>query len=319
MAIITNTYQTFQAKGIRESLSDVISNIAPTEVPLLSNAGSESVKNTFFEYQIDTLNSVDLNNSFVEGDDVSAFDSASPTTRVGNYVQIFRKAIVSADTLESVDKAGRKSEMSYQVAKRAKELRRDMESIFCSNQGAAAGTTSTPRKSASLLAYIKTNTNMGATGANPTYTNIPTATRTDGTQRAFTEAILKDVVQQMWKNGAECDMLMVGPVNKQRVSTFTGISAQRTETGKKAATIIGAADVYLSDFGSLSIVPSRFMRERDALFLDSNFVSIATLRPYQVKDLAKTGDAEKKLLIAEMGLKVINEAALGIAADLSTT
>lgn len=318
MAIIANTFQTFQAKGIREDLSSVISNIAPTEVPLLSNAGSESVKNTFFEYQIDTLNSVDLNNSFVEGDDVSAFDSASPTTRVGNYVQIFRKAIVSADTLESVDKAGRKSEMAYQVAKRAKELRRDMESIFCSNQGASAGTTSTPRKSASLLAYIKSNQNVGATGAAPTYTNIPTATRTDGTQRAFTEAILKDVVQQMWKNGAECDMLMVGPVNKQRVSTFTGISAQRTETGKKAATIIGAADVYLSDFGSLSIVPSRFMRERDALFLDSNFVSIATLRPYQVKDLAKTGDAEKKLLIAEMGLKVINEAALGIAADLTT-
>ena len=319
MAIITNTFQTFQAKGIREDLSSVISNIAPTEVPLLSNAGSESVKNTFYEWQVDDLASVDLNNAQIEGDDITSYDAVTPTVRLGNYTQIFRKTVISADTLETVDKAGRKSELAYNVAKKAKELRRDMESIFCSNQGASAGTTSTARKSASLLAYIKSNTNIGATGANPTYTNIPTATRTDGTQRAFSEAILKDVIQQMWKNGAECDMLMVGPGNKQRVSTFTGISALRTETGKKAATIIGAADVYLSDFGSLSIVPSRFQRERDALFLDSNYVSIATLRPYQVKDLAKTGDAEKKLLIAEMSLKVLNEKALGLAADLSTT
>lgn len=188
-----------------------------------------------------------------------------------------------------------------------------------SNQGAAAGSSSTARKSASLLAYLKTNTSVGASGSNPTYSNVPTGTRTDGTQRAFSEALLKSVLASVWTQGGNCDYLMLGPVNKQRASTFTGISQQRTETGNKAATIIGAADVYLSDFGKLSIVPNRFQRERDGLLIDSSMYSISTLRPYTVKDLAKTGDSEKKLLVAEAGLRVDNEKAFGIIADLTTT
>lgn len=319
MSIVTNTYQTYQAKGIREDLSNIISNIAPEETPFISNIGKSSAKNTFFEWQNDTLATPDTANAQIEGDDISSFSAATPTVRIGNYTQIMRKAIISADTLEVVDKAGRKSEMAYQISKRAAELKRDMESIFLANQGAAAGSTSTARTTGSLLAFIKTNTNIGATGANPSYTNIPTGTRTDGTQRAFTETILKDVVQQMWSQGANCDMLMVGPVNKQRASGFAGIAQLRTETNKKPATIVGAADIYLSDFGNLSIVPNRFQRERDALFVDTNFADVATLRPYQVKDLAKTGDAEKKLLIVEAGLRVTNEKGMGIAADLTTT
>lgn len=318
MAIIANTFQTFQAKGIREDLSNVISNIAPDEVPFQSNIGKGSVKNTFFEWQVDDLASAGAN-AQIEGDDVTTYDSVNPTVRLGNYTQITRKTIVLADTMESVDKAGRRSEMAYQIAKKAKELKRDHEFIMLSNQGAAAGSTSTARTTGSLLSFLKSNFSLGATGANPTYTNIPTATRTDGTQRVFTEALLKDVIQQVWKNGGKTDMLMVGPVNKQRASTFTGISQQRTETGRKSATIIGAADVYLSDFGTLSIVPNRFQRERDAFLLDTEYASVEMLRPYAVKDLAKTGDAEKKLLISEWGLKVLNEKAHGIIADLTTT
>lgn len=319
MAIITNTFQTFQARGIREDLSNVISNIAPEETPFQSNIGKESVRNTFFEWQQDDLAAPDLNNAQIEGDDVGTYDAIVPTIRVGNYTQITRKTIIIADTEEVVDKAGRRSEVAYQVSKKASELKRDHETIMLANQGASAGTTSTPRRTASLLAYLKTNTNIGATGANPTYTNIPTATRTDGTQRVFTEALLKDVIQKVWTQGGKTDMLMVGPVNKQRASTFAGIAQLRTETNKKTATIVGAADIYLSDFGSLSIVPNRFMRERDALLVDTQYASVASLRPYKVEDLAKTGDADKKMLIAEWGLKVLNEKAMGIIADLTTT
>lgn len=318
MAIITNTFQTFQSKGIREDLSNVISNIAPEETPFQSNIGKGTVKNTFFEWQVDDLAAADLNNAQIEGDDVSTYDAVVPTVRLGNYTQITRKTIIIADTNEAVDKAGRRSEVAYQVAKKAAELKRDHESIMLANQGAVAGSTSTARKTGALAAFLKTNFSQGVGGANPVYTNVPTAARTDGTQRVFTESLLKDVIQQVWKQGGNLDMLMVGPVNKQRASTFTGISQQRTETGKKAATIIGAADVYLSDFGTLSIVPNRFQRERDAWLIDTEYASVEMLRPYKVEDLAKTGDATKKMLIAEWGLKVLNEKAHGIIADLTT-
>jgi hypothetical protein len=319
MAVVANTFQTYAAKGIREELSDVISRVAMEETPFISNAGKKSVSNTFFEWQQQDLASVDLNNAHVEGDDTS-YSAVTPTVRVGNYTQIMKKTFLISETEEKVRKAGRASEINYQKILKGLEIRRDAEAILLSNQAAAAGdATTNPRKTGSVLAFIKTNTNLGAGGANPTYTNIPTATRTDGTQRAFTEVQVKDVLQQLYKNGAKTDMVMVGPVNKQRFSTFAGIAQLRTETGKKAATIVGAADVYLGDFGPVSIVPNAFQRERDALFIDTDYVSISTLRPYQCEEMAKTGDARKFLCLAEWGLCVDNERGLGGVFDLTTT
>lgn len=317
MAVQTNTFSTFQSKGIRESLSDVISRVAMEETPFISNAGKKSVSNTFFEWQQQDLAAVDLNNAQLEGDD-HTYSAVTPTVRVGNYTQIMRKTFLISETEEKVRKAGRASEINYQKILKGLEIRRDAEAILLSNQGASAGdATTNPRKSASVLAFIKTNTNIGAGGANPVYTNIPTATRTDGTQRAFTEVIVKDLLQQLYKAGAKTDMVMVGPVNKQKFSTFAGIAQLRTETGKKTATIVGAADVYIGDFGPVSIVPNAFMRERDALFIDTDYVSINTLRPYQCEEMAKTGDARKFLCLAEWGLEVTNERGLAIAADLT--
>lgn len=319
MAAITNTFQTYGAKGIREDLSDIISRVAMEETPFQSNAGRESVSNTFFEWQTQDLANVNLNNAFVEGDEPSTYDAVSPTVRLGNYTQIMKRSFIISETEEVVRKAGRASEINYQKILKGLELRRDAEAIMLNNQGADAGSSSLPRKTGALLAFIKTNVNMGVGGANPTYTNIPTGTRTDGTQRAFTEALLKDVLQQMYKNGAKTDMLMVGPVNKQRVSTFAGIAQLRTETGKKAATIVGAADIYLGDFGPVSITPNAFQRERDALLVDTDHVSIATLRAYQAKERAQTGDARKFECLQEVGLKVQNERGLGIIADLTVS
>jgi hypothetical protein len=317
MAVVANTFQTFQAKGIREELSDVISRVAMEETPFISNAGKKSVSNTFFEWQQQDLAAVDLNNAALEGDD-HTYAAVTPTVRVGNYTQIMRKTFLISETEEKVRKAGRASEINYQKILKGLEIRRDAEAILLSNQAAAAGdATTNPRKTGSVLAFIKSNTNIGAGGANPTYTNIPTGTRTDGTQRAFTEVIVKDLLQQLYKAGAKTDMVMVGPVNKQRFSTFAGIAQLRTETGKKTATIVGAADVYLGDFGPVSIVPNAFQRERDALFIDTDYVSINTLRSYQCEEMAKTGDARKFLCLAEWGLEITNERGLAIAADLT--
>jgi Family of unknown function (DUF5309) len=316
MAIVGNTFTRYSAVGIREDLSNVIYNISPEETPFISNIGRESVKNTYFEWQTDSLAAASASNAALEGDDISSFTAVTPTARVGNYTQISTKNVVISGTLEAVDKAGRRSEMTYQLAKLGSELKRDMESALLANQSPVAGNTTTARRTAGLPAWIKTNTSFGTGGAD----TAGVAARTDGTQRAFTEALLKTVIQKVWTAGGTPKMLMVGPFNKVAASGFTGIATRfRDVPAGQQAQIIGAADVYVSDFGTVNIVPNRFQRDRDAFVVDPDYASLAVLRPIQKMDLAKTGDAEKALLLVEYGLKVNNEAAHGIVADLTTS
>lgn len=320
MTIVTNTFTTFDAKGIREDLSNIITNIAPEETPYMSNIGRESVSNSLFEWQTDTLAAAAANKQ-LEGDDVSSFDAVVATVRLQNYAQISRKTIVLSATEEVVNKAGRRSELAYQIAKRGSELKRDQEFSMLNGAVAAAGSTSVARGTASLGAYIKTNVDMQTNGVNPSYTTLPNSARTDGNVRTFTETILKNVIQQVWAAGGTPKILMTGPVNKQRVSGFSGIASARYNLngGDRPATIIGAADIYVSDFGQVSIVPNRFQRERDAWVIDPEYAKMTTLRPYQQIELAKTGDAEKRMLIVEWGHKVLAENAHGLAADLITS
>ena len=320
MAIVTNTFTTFDAKGIREDLSNIITNIAPEETPYMSNVGRESISNSLFEWQTDTLASAAANKQ-LEGDDVTSFDSVTATVRLQNYAQISRKTIVLSATEETVNKAGRRSELAYQIAKRSAELKRDQEFSMLNGAVAAAGNTTTARGTASLQAFIKTNYDMQTNGANPTYTTVPTGARSDGNVRTFTETILKNVIQQVWTAGGTPKILMTGPVNKQRVSGFSGIASARYNLngGDRPATIIGAADIYVSDFGQVQVVPNRFQRERDAFVIDPDYAKMVVLRPYQQIELAKTGDAEKRMLIVEWGHKVLAENAHGIAADLVTS
>jgi len=320
MAIVTNTFTTFDAKGIREDLSNIITNIAPEETPYMSNVGRESISNSLFEWQTDTLASAAANKQ-LEGDDVTSFDSVTATVRLQNYAQISRKTIVLSATEETVNKAGRRSELAYQIAKRSAELKRDQEFSMLNGAVAAAGNTTTARGTASLQAFIKTNYDMQTNGANPTYTTVPTGARSDGNVRTFTETILKNVIQKVWTAGGTPKILMTGPVNKQRVSGFSGIASARYNLngGDRPATIIGAADIYVSDFGQVQVVPNRFQRERDAFVIDPDYAKVTMLRPYQQVELAKTGDAEKRMLIVEWGHKVLAENAHGIAADLITS
>ena len=316
MAIVTNTFTHFDAKGIRESLSDVIANISPEETPFQSNVGSKSVSNTYFEWQKDSLAAAD-STARISGDDVSSFDSTASTTRVGNHTHILRRTVIVADNLEAVDKAGRDSELSYQIAKRGKELKRDIEVVLTDNNARVAGGTGTAPETAGLGAWIATNDNLAGDGASPT--GDGTDARTDGTQRAFTEDMLKSVMSSVWTAGGNPSVLMVGAFNKQKVSGFAGIAAQRyMAPADGPTTIIGAADGYMSDFGTLSVVPNRFQRARDAWVLDTEMAAVCNLRPIQKVDLAKTGDASKAMLIWEGGLEVSNEAAHGLVADLTT-
>jgi hypothetical protein len=317
MAIATNTFTTYAAKGIKEDLSNVISNISPEETPFVSNVGKGTISNTTFDWQTDALAAAAAN-AQLEGDETS-YDAVVATVRLQNYAQISRKSVVISGTEEKVNKAGRKSELAYQIAKRGAELKRDIEFSCLNNQGAVAGGATTARKSASLQAYLKTNTNKAGDGVDPVYTTIPTDVRTDGTARAFTETILKDVIQQVWTEGGTPKILLVNSFNKQAASGFAGIAGSRFNvTGAQPSTIVASADIYVSDFGNVSIVPSRFQKASDAFVLDPEYASIDYLRPYQVLDMARTGDAEKRLMLTEWALRVHTEKAHGIAADLTT-
>ena len=316
MAAISNTFTTQTAIGIREELADIIYNISPEETPFISNIKKGKVNNTLYEWQTDDLAAVDLANAAPEGGDITTFTAVTPTVRMQNYAQISTKEVIISDTQEVVNKAGRNSEIAYQIAKKGKELRRDMEAICLSNQGAVSTAT---RKTGSMLAIIKTNVNKAASGVNPVYTTLPDDPRTDHTQRAFTEVILKDVIQQCWVQGANPKMIMVGPKNKQALSAFAGIAAQRYQAPTSGQTrIVAGADIYQSDFGELAVVANRFQRDRDAFVLDPEYASIVHLRPFKQRPLAKTGDAEKRQLVVEWGLKVPQEKAHGLAADLTT-
>ena len=323
MAIVTNTFTRYSDVGIREELADVIFKISPQSTPFVSNIGRETVRNTFFEWQTDELASAAAN-AQIDGNDISSFTAVTATERLGNYTQIMSKNFILADNLEVINAAGRKSERSYQLVKNGNELKRDIEFNLCGvNNAAVAGATGTARETASLSAYIRTNTSKGTGGGDPTVSSgVVNAARTDasaGNMRAFTEALLKPVLQSVYTEGGEPSMLMVGPFNKTQVSGFAGIAAQRYQAPEGPTTIIGAADVYLSDFGEVRITPNRFQRERDAYILNPDLLSLAVLRPIQNIPLAKTGDATKELVLFEGGLQVDQQKGLGIVADLTTS
>lgn len=319
MALVTNTYTTYDMTGIREDLADVIYNISPEDTPFISNASREGVDNTLFEWQTDSLASTDTGNAHLEGDDAD-FQSLDGTTRVGNHAQISRKTLILSGTDEAVDTAGRQSELAYELAKKGSELKRDMEAIALENLAGDGGGTGTARQTATLRTWLNTNTDIADDGDDSGHSSgVPESAATDGTQRTFTETILQDVAESVWESGGDASTLMVGPHNKGVVSGFTGVVTRNFDMSNvdpNPTAVIAAVDVYVHDFGTLKVVPNRFQRDRDAWFLDFDFISLGTLRPMQTEELAKTGDAEKRMLLTEWGLKIKQEAALGVAADL---
>ena len=311
------TFGTATGIGLREDLSDVIYNISPTETPFMSSVGKNKAAAVYHEWQTDTLASATTANAAVEGADATSA-TLSPTTRVGNYTQIIQKTVQVSGTIEAVNKAGRKSEKAYQLAKASAEIKRDLETILLSNQARSAGSSTTARKLGSVLSWLVTNTDKASDGSNPSTAGA--ATRTDGTTRTFTETLLKNVVASVFTSGGNPKVLMVGPSGKQKVSSFAGIAVNRYQITKpEQGVIIGAADIYQSDFGQMAIVPNRFMRSRDALVIDPEYASLAYLRPFQTNDLAQTGDSMNTQLLAEVTLEMKNEGAHGIIADLDMT
>lgn len=320
MAVPTNTVQTFSRTNIREDLGNIISNISPTDTPFMSNIGTTKAKQRLHEWLQDALAAADGQNKTIEGDDAT-IDTAPATVRRNNYTQLMDKTVSVSSTSRAVDTAGYADELAYQVSKKAKELKRDAEVRACGNFAAVPGAAGTPGETAGAVAFIMTNDNRGVGGADGTLSGgtsgYVNAAATNGTLRNFTEAQLKDVIQKAWTAGGEPSMALMSGLLKQTASAFTGIAQQRHDAaGARPTTIIGAADVYVSDFGNIAFVPSRFTTGRDVLVIDPSLWKVADLQGYSLTDLAKTGHSDKKMLSREWTLVCENEAGNGVIADI---
>ena len=319
MAIITGTTQTYQQIGIREDLSNMIYDLSKEDRPFMTSIGRGKAKNTKPEWQIDALAAADETNAVIEGDEAT-FDSAVATTRLNTFTQIMDKAVVVSDTNNAVDIAGQSESLAFQADKRTRELTRDMEKRLCGNFLSAVGATGTARQTAGALAWLTSNTSFGAGGANGGFSASIVSAATNGTQRAFTEGLLKPVLKLVYDNGeARPTTILVGSAQKQVFSTFAGIAALSNNimNAKDSVTVVGAAELYKGDFGVYRAVPSPFMSARDAFIYDPKFWEVLYLQPFAVTALARTGHAEKKLLKVEFGLKCSNEKSSGVVRDLT--
>jgi hypothetical protein len=322
MGVPTNTVTRHSQIGAREDLADVIYDISPTDTPFLSAAARSKATGVYHEWQTDVLDAAGANKQ-IEGDDPTA-NTFAASTRVGNYLQIASKTVIVSGTARAVDTAGRADELSYQVAKRGKELKRDMEFALTQNQGSSAGGAGTARALASLESWLATNKTSVGTGTaqtTPGFSGSTAVAPTDSTvQGAFTKASLDAVIQKCWTEGGDPKIVMVGPFNRTLVSGFSGISTLQTDANAKGdVTLMGAVDFYKSNFGTLKVMANRFQRGRTVLVLDMDYLGVAFLRNMEMYDLAKTGDSEKKQLIAEYTLVVKNEKASGKVTDTTTS
>lgn len=321
MTISANTVLTFSAIGNREDLVDKIYNISPVDTPFQAAVGKTKAAAVLHEWQTDTLASAQTTssgNAQLEGDDKvlsSTISSAAFTSRVNNTCQISDKTVQVSGTQDAVNKAGRKLEIVYQLMKRAKELRRDIEATLTTTSSGAISTggSTTPRMLKPLRHWYQTNTSLGTSGVN----SSGSSAAVDGTQRAITETLVKAQIQAAWKLGGEIDMIMPGAFNKVQISAFTGNVNRQTNTDK--GRLNTAIAIYESDFGVHKVVPNKFSRDRDLHLLDTNLWAVAYLRPMKTIDLAKTGDAERGYLVAEYTLEARQEAGSALVADLTTS
>jgi hypothetical protein len=318
MAQPTGVYVTFSSAGLREDLENVIYDISPTDTPFMSMGGRMDAIAVNHEWQTDALAAAG-DNFNEEGATLTAAEPAA-TTRVGNICQISLKTTLVSGTLDAVSKAGRREELAYQMSKRSKELKRDMERAMVGvNQGKAAmAADSTVRKLGSLTTWVNTNISKAADGANGA--GAGAAARTDGTTRTFTEALLKAAILSAYDEGADIKYLMMAPAQKQTFSSFVGVGGSAGVSNFNDVAdqrIIGGMDVYVSDFGEMAVVPNRFQRSRDVWLLDPEYYGVAYLRPFFQREVASTSDGEQRAIIAEYTLVCKNEKALGAVYDLS--
>ena len=313
----TQTFDSYDAIGNKEDLSDMIWDVSPSETPFLSAMKKNKATGVTHEWQTDALDAPG-SNKHIDGDD-SAGTAITATARLTNFTQILKKVPVISGTQEAVMKAGRKSEMAYQKARKMQEIKTDLEWAMLDGGGAAGignakliGDSTTAREMASIQTYIITNASVGA-GAGAVAAGTGADAMTAGTARAFSETLLEGVLGTAYTNGGNPDTMYVSGTNKAVVSGFTGGATRYSDVDSKK--LVNSIEVYVGDFHTLKVVPSRQMANEIVLCIDHDYVACSTLRPLTAQRLAKTGDNIKEELLMETTLEVCNEKAHCIVAD----
>ena len=316
MAQPSNTFDSYDANGIREDLENVIYNISPEETPFYSSLKKVSASNTYHEWQTDTLRA-SADNKHIEGDDTTA-SAMTATSRLGNYTQIFKNAVTIPDTDEGLDKAGRSAEMAYQTLKIAKEQKLDIEKALFANNARVVGSATAARELAGAPAWMTSNiTNTGTSGADPT--GDGTDARTNGTQTAFTQTDFDSAMQSIWENGGRPDSVYLSAYQMNIALGFTGNNNQRSTVQAGDEKVVKSLDVYVTPWGTVEFTPTRENRGRDVFIMQNDMWSCASLRPTKNTALAKTGDSTKRQVLTELTLVCKNEAASGMIVDCSTS
>ena len=318
MTLAANAFTSYTAKGLREDLSNIIYNVDDANTNFVDRISRGRASNSLREWQTVATPAVSTTNAQLEGD-VFAMAASTATVRLNNYCQIAWRTFGTTASEEAIDKAGRESELGFQTTLFGMALRRDIEAMCFLNQAKVAGNATTARKYAGILSWIATNDVFGASGVSPT--GDGSDARTDGTQRPFTETQLQDVAQLIWtaSGGTPSGLnLYVGGFNKRVASGFTGVATKFKDVDDKR--IMATADVYVSDFGEINIVPNPNMRSRDALMLNLEYWGLAELRPMTTKEIMTAQfDGSARVVLNELTLESRNEKASGGIFDLTTS
>jgi len=316
MAQPDNTFDSYDAVGIREDLENVIYDVSPEETPFYTTCKKVTASNTYHEWQTDALRASG-SNAHIEGDATTA-EARVATTRLGNYTQIFKNAVVIPDTDKGLDKAGRASEMAYQVLKIAKEQKLDIEKALFANNARVAGDATTARELAGTETWFtSTIQNKGSGGAHAAGTGADA--RTDGTQTAFDQDKFDAIMQNCWEKGGKPDSVYLSAYLMNLALAFTGNNNQRSSVQAGDKKVVKSLDVYVTPWGTIEFIPSRENRGRTVHVMQDDMWAVAVLRGTNNVELAKTGDSTKRQVLTELTLVAKNEKSSGLGVDFSTS
>ncbi len=312
MAVDANTSLTYDVASNREDLMDVIYNVDPTDTPFIVRVMQTSADALKHEWPIDTLTAASANNAVPEGDEATISAMTNPVRR-DNYCQLLNKTPSVSSTQQAVDSAGVSDYFDYQIVKATKEIRRDLESSLLANKSKVAGSEGVASVLGGIESWIATNASVGA-GAGAAPAGDGSNTRTAGTDRALSEdPLYSDNLADIWTNGGQPDLTMVGAGNKKKISGFAGRATRIKEAEDR--TLIATIDIYDGDFSQLEIVANRWQDTKSVFNLQTDMWGVSYLIPVGWQYLAKRGNSDEALVDCQATLESRNEKASGAVYD----
>lgn len=313
MAQATNSFSTFTSTRGRELILDKIYNVSVKDTPFASMLDREEIDSVLPRWHTDTFAAAASNK--VEQGNIPTIAASTATVEYSNRTQILEKTGAITRTENKHRKVKPTSDYDYEVTKRMVELKKDVEFAILQNTTAIPASAGIAPQTRGMLGWVATNTSKGVGGADPN--PLTNTAQTDGTQRAFTETLFKDVIKLMYDNGAEIDDCYALIPSSQR-TTFDGFLAGQTRFDKaEDKSLTAVLEVYIGPFGRIKALNGRQMRQREVFIVNPDYVKLGEYDKMKDKKLADRGDAIEFMVNTEIALIVNNEKAHGAVRDLT--